>query len=63
MANKYLVLVCVVATLIGADAFATGAPEIACEDMVPLHNVTQQTNPSPYTATVTALGGTRYSCK
>ncbi|CAD5121565.1 DgyrCDS10064 [Dimorphilus gyrociliatus] len=38
------------------SAFPSGAPEEACEDLTPLHLVSPQTSPFPYTVEVTKDG-------
>ncbi|KAI8427609.1 hypothetical protein MSG28_002098 [Choristoneura fumiferana] len=44
-------LVVVVSAVAFADAYSAGAPEGACQDMIPRHPVAPQKSPAPYTIT------------
>ncbi|XP_045511450.1 putative defense protein Hdd11 [Colias croceus] len=39
------------ALVMGANAYSAGAPESACQDMIPRHPVDPQKRPAPYTIT------------
>lgn len=50
---KEIILVAFLATLEVVTGYGTGAPEQACDDMIPQHHVDPQTTPFPYKITVT----------
>lgn len=45
----FKVLVFAVAVVAYAEAYSSGAPETACQDMIPRHPVSAQKSAAPYT--------------
>jgi hypothetical protein len=46
-----------------AEAFSSGAPTTACDEMRPLHGFDPQPLPAPYNVTATAIDASRYQGK
>ncbi|KOB73454.1 Uncharacterized protein OBRU01_10723 [Operophtera brumata] len=44
----FKVLVLTVAVVAYAEAYSSGAPDTACQDMIPRHPVAAQKSPAPY---------------